>query len=96
MKKVVASFALAGFLAQPVFAGVCDYRPSQLIGGKSTTVVAGDSGATVATGVGLKAAGIYTLTRATNGAAMLGSTAAGVSAAGTTGIIEVAPENCSS
>jgi len=87
MKKLVASFALSGFLAQPVFAGVCDYRPSQLIGGTSTTVVAGSAGATVATGIGLKAAGIYTLTHATTGAAMLGSTAAGASAAGTTGII---------
>lgn len=87
MKKLVASLALSGFLAQPVFADVCDYRPSQLIGGTSTTVVAGGAGATVATGIGLKAAGIYTLTHATTGAAMLGSTAAGASAAGTTGII---------
>lgn len=82
MKKLVASIALSGFLAQPVFAGVCDYRLSQLIGGTSTSVVAGGAGATAATGIGLKAAGIYTLTHSTTGAAMLGSTAAG-----TTGII---------
>jgi len=87
MKKLAASLALTGLLAQTAFAGVCDYRPSQLIGGTSTTVVAGGAGATAATGIGLKAAGIYTLTHATTGAAMLGSTAAGASAAGTTGII---------
>jgi hypothetical protein len=45
------------------------------------------TGAAAVTGIGLKAAGIYTLTHATTGAAMLGSTAAGASAAGTTGII---------
>lgn len=49
--------------------------------------MAGGTGAVAVTGVGLKAAGIYTLTHATTGAAMLGSTAAGASAAGTTGII---------
>lgn len=87
MKKLVVPLALSSFLAQTAVAGVCDYRPSQLIGGTSTTVIAGGAGATAATGIGLKAAGIYTLTHATTGATMLGSTAAGASAAGTTGII---------
>lgn len=87
MKKRAVLLVLSGFLAQTAIAGACDYRPSQLIGGTSTGVVAGGSGAVAATGVGLKAAGIYTLTHATTGAAMLGSTAAGASAAGTTGII---------
>lgn len=87
MKKRAVLLVLSGFLAQTAIAGVCDYRPSQLIGGTSTGVVAGGAGAAAATGVGMKAAGIYTLTHATTGAAMLGSTAAGASAAGTTGII---------
>ncbi len=87
MKKLAITLALSGFLAQTAVAGVCDYRPSLLIGGTSTTVAAGGAGATAATGIGLKAAGIYTITHATTGAAMLGSTAAGTSAAGTIGII---------
>jgi hypothetical protein len=87
MKKIAISLLLFGFLAQTAIAGVCDYRPSQLIGGVSTGVVAGGTGVAAATGIGLKAAGVYTLTHATTGAAMLGSTAAGASAAGTTGII---------
>ncbi|MBI4756783.1 MAG: hypothetical protein HY778_15470 [Betaproteobacteria bacterium] len=87
MKKIAVSLLLSGFLAQTAIADVCDYRPSQLIGGATTGAVAGSAGAAAATGIGMKAAGIYTLTHATTGAAMLGSTAAGASAAGTTGII---------
>lgn len=75
------------FLTQTAIADICNYRPSQLIGGAATGAVAGSAGAAAVTGVGLKAAGIYTLTHATTGAAMLGSTTAGASAAGTTGII---------
>ena len=87
MKKIVFSLLLSGLLAQNAVAGVCDFRPSELIGGVSTGVVASSTGAAAATGIGLKGAGIYTITHATTGAAMLGSTAAGASAAGTTGII---------
>jgi hypothetical protein len=86
-EKIAFSILLSGFLAQPAMADVCDYRPSQLIGGATTGAVAGTTGTAAATGIGLKAAGVYTLTHATTGAAMLGSTAAGASAAGTTGII---------
>lgn len=87
MKKIALSLVLSGFLAQSAIADVCDYRPSQLIGEGATTAVAGSAGATAATGIGLKMAGIYAVTNATTGAAMLGSTAAGASAAGTAGII---------
>ena len=45
------------------------------------------AGAAVATGVGLKTAGLYVITNAVTGATMLGSTAAGASAAGTAGIL---------
>jgi hypothetical protein len=87
MKKLSISLALSVSLSQSVAAGVCDYRPSHSIGGAAATAVAGGAGATAIAGGGLKAAGIYTLTNATTGAAMLGSTAVGASAAGTTGII---------
>lgn len=88
MKKLALSVvAILAVSTQYVFADVCDYTPSNLIGGKATTAVGVGSGATAATGVGMKAAGLYTITHAGSGAAMLGSTAAGASAAGTTGII---------
>ncbi len=87
MKKNLASLLVAGLLANTAFAGVCDYRLSQLIGGVATGTVAGGAGAAAAAGTGMKAAGLYALTHATTGAAMLGSTAAGASAAGTVGIM---------
>jgi hypothetical protein len=87
LRRLIAFGLLTGFLSQTAIADVCDYRPSKLIGGSATGAVAVSTGAVATTGVGLKAAGIYTLTHATTGAAMLGSTAAGASAAGTTGII---------
>jgi hypothetical protein len=87
MKKLVAFVLISASLTQPALSGVCDYRPSQLIGKGTTGAVAGAAGATAVTGGVAKAAGIYTITHATTGAAMLGSTAAGASAAGTTGII---------
>lgn len=87
MKKFSFLLVLTSFLAQAATAGICDYRPSSLIGGLTTAAVAGSTGAAAATGVSMKAAGLYTLTHATTGATMLGSTAAGASAAGTTGII---------
>lgn len=68
-------------------AEVCDYTPSNLVGSVATavgtTIVGG--GATV--GAGMQAAGYYTLVHAGSGLTMLGSTAAGASAAGTVGII---------
>jgi hypothetical protein len=64
-------------------AGACDYTMSRLAG-KSAAAITG--GAAVA-GAGMQAAGYYTLVHAGSGLTMLGSTAAGVSAAGTVGII---------
>jgi len=37
-------------------AGICDYRPSEILGSKTSSIVAGASGATAATGVGMKVA----------------------------------------
>lgn len=65
----------------------CGYRPSNLIGGAGTGAAATAATATAAAGVGAKAAGFYTLTNAITGATMLGSTAGGVSGAGTVGIM---------
>jgi hypothetical protein len=88
MKKLlIVSTAVALSLGQIASADVCDYRPSSLVGGTTATATGVATGATAATGVGMKAAGIYAITHATSGAAMLGSTAAGASAAGTAGIL---------
>lgn len=74
-------------------AGVCDYRLSDLVrSGSSTTdkSIAAAEGVVVAAGaagLAFKAAGFYTIANATTGALMIGSTAAGASAAGTAGIV---------
>jgi len=87
MKKIIMLLLLSVFIVPVTIADVCDYRPSKLVGSTVTGTIAGGAGVAAATGVGMKAAGIYAVTNATTGAAMLGSTAAGASAAGTTGII---------
>ena len=87
--KTIISLSILCTLMIPHFAlaEVCDYTPSQYIGSKATMAVEGAAVVTATTGVGLKVAGFYTITHATSGAVMIGSTAAGASAAGTTGII---------
>lgn len=87
MKKLIAYIFIAGFMSYPAIADVCDHTPSKLIGFSATGVGAIGAGATAAAGIGMKAAGFYTLTHAVTGATMLGSTAAGASAAGTVGIM---------
>lgn len=88
MKKLLMiTTAVALTIGQVAAADVCDYRPSNLVGGTTTAATGVATGTAAATGVGMKAAGIYAITHATTGAAMLGSTAAGASAAGTAGII---------
>lgn len=78
--------------ASPVFAGdgldkFCGWRPSQLIGGAAAGALGTAGTAVSAAGVAANAAGFYTLTNAVTGLTMLGSTAGGVSAAGTVGIM---------
>lgn len=68
-------------------AKVCDYRPSKVVGKAGSAASAAVGGGAAAAGLGLKAAGYYTLVHAGSGLTMLGSTAAGGSAAGTVGII---------
>lgn len=83
---ITATLALS-VVSTAAIADVCDYRPSNLLGGTATTATGVASGTAAATGAGMKVAGLYTITHASSGAVMLGSTAAGASAAGTTGII---------
>lgn len=80
---VIGSFLVAG----TAYAEICDYKPSKLAGQTVSSTAAAAGGGAAAAGAGLKAAGYYTLVHSTSGLTMLGSTAAGASAAGTTGII---------
>lgn len=82
----VAALIVAG-LGTAGAATVCDFAPSKLVGELGASATAGFSAATAATGIGMKAAGLYSLQNAATGAWMLGSTAAGGSAAGTVGIL---------
>lgn len=83
-KRLATIFLLVSFSAS---AEVCEYTPSKMVGGVVTGSVATGAATTAAAGIGMKAAGFYTLTHAVTGATMLASTAGGVSAAGTVGIM---------
>lgn len=85
MLKTIA--VLSALLPMAAAAGVCDYRPSNLIGGGGAGAAAVAAGGAAAAGTAAKAAGFYTLTHAVTGATMLGSAAGGASAAGTVGIM---------
>ena len=87
MVKKSIPFILSLLISQQAVAGVCDYRPSNLLGGGLTGAGATAAGGVAAAGLGAKAAGFYTLTHAVTGATMLGSTAGGVSGAATVGIM---------
>lgn len=80
-------FLFAVILPNTASAGACDYRPSQLLGRSGADTAIGAGAAVAATGTAMSAAGFYTLTHSVTGLTMLGSTAAGTSAAGTVGII---------
>src|SRR6056297_1606951 len=85
MMKTIAFLAAVFPIAAT--AGVCEYRPSNLIGGGGAGAAAATAGGVDAAGTAAKAAGFYTLTHAVTGATMLGSAAGGASAAGTVGIM---------
>ena len=75
-----------------IFAGtasaeLCDYTPSNLVGTAATSIGTTFLGTGAAAGLGMQAAGYYTLVHAGSGLTMLGSAAVGTSAAGTVGII---------
>ncbi len=73
--------------AAPVYADTCDYRPSRILGDTGSKVAIGSATTLAATHGAAVAAGVYTLVNAGSGLTMLGSTMAGVSGAGTIGII---------
>lgn len=70
------------------FAGVCDYRLSEMTSSAAATAVVAGGGTATAAGPAVMAlGGLYFFPHATSGAVMLGSTLAGASGAGTVGII---------
>lgn len=88
--RVMVALSMSTFLSLVVdqaAAGVCDYKPSVLLGGQGAAAVGGAAAGTATVGTAASLAGFYTLTHATSGLTMLGSTLAGPSAAGTIGII---------
>ncbi|MCX7645660.1 MAG: hypothetical protein N2Z62_10250 [Rhodobacteraceae bacterium] len=90
MRNIVSGAAATLSLmiaATAASAGLCDYRPSNLIGTGGAAAVAAGSGAVAGARAAATAAGLYTFTHAGSGAVMLGSTAGGASAAGTVGIM---------
>lgn len=90
MKFIPTKLALAVTLfvsGAPVFADTCDYRPSHLLGDNGSKAVVGVSTAVGGGGAVAASVGLYTLVNAGSGLTMLGSTAAGISGAGTVGII---------
>lgn len=84
LKVSAFSIVMLTSYASAASGAVCDWRPSQFLG-TATAAVAG--GGAAAAGVGMKAAGFYTLVNAGSGLTMLGTTMAGASGAGTVGII---------
>lgn len=81
----IVAFGLLGCSAAQ--AEICEYRLSELISGAGATATVAAAGATAAGHVAFDAAGFYIIIHSTSGAAMIGSTLAGTSAAGTVGII---------
>jgi hypothetical protein len=86
MNQLLATFLLS-IITSIASASICDHTPSKMVGARLTSAVVTGTGVAVATGVGLKMAGLYVITNAVTGATMLGSTAVGASAAGTVGIL---------
>lgn len=83
----LASLIALVLCASSAEADVCDYKPSSLIGKAAAAIGTTVSGTGALAGIGMNSAGYYTLVHAGSGLTMLGSTAAGSSAAGTIGII---------
>jgi len=89
MKNIYRNAAITACILFGVSANakVCDYTPSNLAGQAATAVGTALAGGAAVAGVGLQAAGVYTLVHAGSGLTMVGLTAAGTSAAGTVGIV---------
>lgn len=85
--QILSAVLAYAALSAPALGSVCDYRLSQLVGNFGASAAIGASGAVAATGPAMQATGLYLITNYTTGLVMIGSTAAGASAAGTVGII---------
>lgn len=85
--RIFIGAVTAALIGTNAFADVCDYRPSEAVSGFGAGMMTGAAAATSATGAALQSAGFYTLVHAGSGLTMLASTAGGVSAAGTIGIM---------
>lgn len=87
-KTIYLGTALSLLIPALSYAGVCDYRLSQLISPSVATaaMAAGGAGATAGPAA-MALGGLYFFPHATSGALMLGSTLAGASGAGTIGVI---------
>jgi len=88
IKTLSLSAVLSVSLGTSLFAGICDYRLSQLASPATATtaVTVGGAGATVGP-TAMALGGLYFFPHAASGTVMLGSTLAGASGAGTIGII---------
>jgi len=87
MSKVNILLACLTLYTSNAIGAICDYVPSKYISNIGSSAVSATAGATATTGIGMNAAGFYTLSHSTSGLVMLGSTSVGTSAAGTIGII---------
>jgi len=88
MTRLIFVLSVVVLFSNSAIGGVCDHAPSKLVGASITKLGVSGTGVVAGAGIALKAAGLYGIPNAVTGVTMLGSTAAGASAAGTVGIIK--------
>lgn len=88
MTRIIFGALIAfGLGTQTVLAGVCDYKPSNLIGSGGAVPAASMNGAVAGAAGAGKAAGLYTWRHKPSGKKMFGSIRGGASAAKTVGFM---------
>jgi hypothetical protein len=83
----IVLFAVSAVLPAGAVAGVCDYRPSRLMGQAGAVASTAVSGGAAVAEAGLQVAGYYSLLQGGSGLSLLGSLTGGAGAAGATGVI---------
>jgi hypothetical protein len=83
----LALFAVSTALPADAVAGVCDYRPSRLIGQAGAAASMAVSGGAAVAEAGLQVAGYYSLLQGGSALSLLGAATGGASAAGTAGVM---------
>jgi len=73
--------------ASSALAGICNFRPSAMVGGAVASVTAGAGALAASGGAAVRAAGYYTIVQAGSTLGALGSSAIASSAAGALGVI---------